>query len=84
MELPMNTIVITVLAMFVLIAVGIFFFSEASASNHSFDKVQCTQMCLTAQARVAAGDSKDNAKSDFCGYGCTNDCFITSIDKISC
>jgi uncharacterized membrane protein affecting hemolysin expression len=84
MELPINTIVITILAIFVLVAVGIFFFSEASATNQSFDNVQCTQMCFTAAAQVAAGSSVDSAKQNFCSNDCTNECFITSADKISC
>jgi len=84
MELPINTIVIVAMAAFVLIVVGIFFFSEANASNHSFDSAQCVQLCFTALSRIATGDSADNAKTDFCGNNCKNDCFITKTEKISC
>lgn len=84
MELPINTIVITTLAMLVLIAVGVFFISGAHAGDQSFDKAQCVQMCYTAAAQVAAGSSVDSAKQNFCGYGCTEDCPVTSTDKISC
>ena len=86
MELPLNTIIITLLVLFVLAAVGIFFFSQAQASDEMVDDAQCVHMCYSAAAQVAAGSSVDSAKQQFCENSCDSvmDCSITSEQEITC
>ena len=86
MELPIKTIVVAILALFVLAGVGIFFFSEASASNKMMDDAQCAQMCFNAAAQVATGSDINTAKQIFCENSCDNvmDCSISSEQKIEC
>lgn len=86
MELPMNTIVITILVLFVLVGVGLFFFSQAQASDKMMDDAQCVQMCFSAAAQIAAGNDINNAKQTFCEHSCDKvmDCSVADEQKINC
>lgn len=86
MELPLNTIVITVLVLFVLAAVGIVFFSQAGATNDATNEAQCVQMCFSAAAQVAAGSQVDTAKHNFCEHSCDKvmNCSVADEQKINC
>jgi hypothetical protein len=86
MELALNTIVVTILAVIVLASVGLFFFSEAKALDKTADSAQCVQQCQTAKALVAVGGPIETAKESFCKGSCDKvmNCQIKEIQKISC
>jgi hypothetical protein len=86
MELPLNTIVITILVLLCMAAVGIVFFSEAKANGDTMDIAQCAQMCVNTRAQIAAGSTLESAKTGFCKYSCDRkaDCFVDPAAKIAC
>ncbi|MDD5239891.1 MAG: hypothetical protein PHH61_05550 [Candidatus Nanoarchaeia archaeon] len=72
LELPMNTIVIMVMVLFVLIGLGIFFFQQFGASKtQGFDQSQCVSICQTAKSVHASQlptglHASDAAAKNYC------------------
>ena len=52
--LPMSTIIIIILVLFVLAGVGIFFFTQFGAGGEGASQAQCIQMCQTIKSQIAS------------------------------
>lgn len=83
--LPMNTIILIILVLFVLAGVGIFFFSQFQEGDKGFDQSQCVQLCQSIRASMASDETTtwtDIKNGPVAQSFCTGYCFNTIECKV--
>lgn len=88
--LPMNTIIIIILVLFVLAGVGIYFFSQFSTGQAGTNSAQCIQLCESMKAQMSSDDSitwaslsDSQTRTNFCAGNCYDsvNCKLRVEDK---
>jgi hypothetical protein len=88
--LPLNTIIIIVLTLFVLAGVGIYFFGQFGTGTESTNSAQCIQLCESLKAQMSSDETltwddlkNSETRINFCNGNCPSvvECKVRENDK---